>query len=62
MKYIIGVDGDGTKTEAIAFNQNGKEIARSMSGFGNVLLNYEQFLSYIVEAINQCQQNLSKSL
>ncbi len=38
MKYIIGVDGGGTKTEAIAFDKNGKEIARGMSRFGNVFI------------------------
>jgi len=60
MKYMIGVDGGGTKTEAIAFDQNGKEIARSMSCFGNVLLDYEKALSHIMEAIEYCQQSLSK--
>ncbi|MCI0765896.1 BadF/BadG/BcrA/BcrD ATPase family protein [Bacillus sp. TL12] len=60
MKYMIGVDGGGTKTEAIAFDQNGKEIARSMSSFGNVLLDYEKAVSHIMQAINQCQQSLSK--
>ncbi|KEK23538.1 BadF/BadG/BcrA/BcrD ATPase family protein [Bacillus gaemokensis] len=58
MKYMIGVDGGGTKTEAIAFNQNGKEVAKGMSRFGNVLLEYEKALSHIITAINQCQQGL----
>ncbi|HEK9102638.1 ATPase [Bacillus pfraonensis] len=60
MKYMIGVDGGGTKTEAIAFDQNGREIAKSMNRFGNVLLDYEKAVSHIMEAINQCQQSLSK--
>lgn len=60
MKYMIGVDGGGTKTEAIAFDQTGREIAKSMNRFGNVLLDYEKAVSHIMEAINQCQQSLSK--
>ncbi|MDH2880356.1 BadF/BadG/BcrA/BcrD ATPase family protein [Bacillus cytotoxicus] len=61
MKYIIGVDGGGTKTEAIAFDKNGKEIARGMSCFGNVLLDYERAISHICEAIDQCFQRLCKT-
>ncbi|KFN02812.1 ATPase [Bacillus clarus] len=60
MKYMIGVDGGGTKTEAIAFDQNGKELARSKSHFGNVLIDYEKALAHIMEAIDQCQKNFYK--
>lgn len=42
MKYMIGVDGGGTKTEAIAFDQDGKEIISGKSGFGNILIDFEE--------------------
>ncbi|MEJ9181424.1 BadF/BadG/BcrA/BcrD ATPase family protein, partial [Bacillus thuringiensis] len=58
MKYMIGVDGGGTKTEAIAFDQNGNEVVRGTSRFGNVLIDFDQALLHIMEAINQCQKNL----
>ncbi|MGH0521851.1 BadF/BadG/BcrA/BcrD ATPase family protein [Bacillus toyonensis] len=58
MKYMIGVDGGGTKTEAIAFDQDGNELARGASGFGNIVINYENALTHIIDAINQCWERL----
>lgn len=58
MKYMIGVDGGGTKTEAIAFDQDGNEVVRGMSGFGNILIDYEKAVSHIMEAIDQCKKAL----
>ncbi|EJR62163.1 hypothetical protein IIO_02599 [Bacillus cereus VD115] len=58
MKYMIGVDGGGTKTEAIAFDQDGNELARGTSGFGNIVINYENALTHIIDTINQCWECL----
>ncbi|MCU4989848.1 ATPase [Bacillus cereus] len=58
MKYMIGVDGGGTKTEAIAFDQDGKEIIRGKGGFGNILIDFEEALVHIMEAIDHCQKAL----
>ncbi|MGG5735569.1 MULTISPECIES: BadF/BadG/BcrA/BcrD ATPase family protein [Bacillus cereus group] len=58
MKYMIGVDGGGTKTGAIAFNQDGNEVVRGTSGFGNILIDYEKAVSHIMEAIDQCKKAL----
>ncbi|CAM4196241.1 ATPase [Bacillus wiedmannii] len=58
MKYMIGVDGGGTKTEAIAFDQDGSELERATSGFGNILIDFEEALFHIMEAIDQCQKGL----
>ncbi|MBJ8109523.1 ATPase [Bacillus cereus group sp. N6] len=58
MKYMIGVDGGGTKTEAITFNQDGSELERATSGFGNILIDFEEALFHIMEAIDQCQRGL----
>ena len=48
----------GTKTEAIAFDQDGNEVVRGTSRFGNVLIDFDQALLHIMEAINQCQKSL----
>ncbi|MGE7881487.1 BadF/BadG/BcrA/BcrD ATPase family protein [Bacillus sp. NPDC094077] len=58
MKYMIGVDGGGTKTEAIAFDQDGNELAKGTSGFGNIVIDYEDALTHIMDAINQCRERL----
>ncbi|MEJ9115712.1 ATPase [Bacillus paramobilis] len=58
MKYMIGVDGGGTKTEATAFDKDGNEFVRATSGFGNILIDFEEALLHIIEAIDQCQKGL----
>lgn len=54
MKYIIGVDGGGTKSEAIAFDWEGGELARAYSGFGNILLNFEEAYKNIEIGLETC--------
>lgn len=58
LDYMIGVDGGGTKTEAVAFRLNGEEAGRGISGFGNVLIDYREATAHIIEAIRQSQQGL----
>ncbi|AWK50792.1 ATPase [Clostridium beijerinckii] len=53
MKYVIGVDGGGTKTEASAYDSHGKVIATSIKGFANLLNNKEIALDNIVSAIRE---------
>lgn len=57
MKYMIGVDGGGTKTEATAFDKDGNELVRATSGFGNILIDFEEALVHIMEVIDQCQKS-----
>ncbi|WP_460281848.1 N-acetylglucosamine kinase [Clostridium sp. CTA-5] len=59
MKYILGVDGGGTKTEAVAYDLEGNILSRGVSGFGNVLINNEKALDNINEAINNCTKALN---
>lgn len=61
MKYIIGVDGGGTKTEAVAYDLNGNSLSRSISGYGNILINEEKALNNIKESIEKCTKSLNKS-
>ena len=58
MKYIIGIDGGGTKTEAYAYTLEGEVIAKGFSGYGNMLVNEEAAIQHIIEAIEACKSNL----
>ncbi|OVE66694.1 ATPase [Clostridium diolis] len=53
MKYIIGVDGGGTKTEAVAYDFQGNIIVTSVKGFANLLNNREKALNNIVDSIRE---------
>ncbi|HZG14416.1 MAG TPA: BadF/BadG/BcrA/BcrD ATPase family protein [Candidatus Bathyarchaeia archaeon] len=54
MEYIIGVDGGGTKTEAIAYSMQGEEISRATSGFANVLVDAPKAIGHIIESVHAC--------
>lgn len=53
MKYIIGIDSGGTKTEAIVYDLAGNEYQRIITGFGNMLIDREQGLANIKLAIKK---------
>lgn len=53
MNYIIGVDGGGTKTEAVAYDMDGNKISEGRAGFGNLLINEKQATANIIQAIEQ---------
>jgi len=54
MNYIIGVDGGGTKTEAIAYDSSGMVLKTGHSGYGNLLIDKEKGIHHIIDAIKQC--------
>lgn len=60
MKYIISLDGGGTKTEAVAYDLQGIELSRGYSGFSNLLINEQEGINHIIEAIENCIRPLSK--
>lgn len=51
MHYIIGVDGGGTKTEAVAYDLEGNALDKSLTGFANLINGKEEALNNIVDAI-----------
>ncbi|MFA1711158.1 N-acetylglucosamine kinase [Peribacillus frigoritolerans] len=53
MNYIIGVDGGGTKTEAVAYDMDGNKISEGRAGFGNLLINEKKATANIIKAIEQ---------
>lgn len=58
MKYVIGVDGGGTKTEASAYDSIGKVIATAIKGFANLLNNEEIALNNIISSIKEITEKL----
>lgn len=59
-KYIISLDGGGTKSEAIAYELDGTIIGHGYSGFSNILINEQDAIKHIIEAIENCLCNLEK--
>lgn len=53
MHYIIGVDGGGTKTEAVAYDLDGNVLDKSLTGFANLINGKEEALNNIVDAIKR---------
>lgn len=53
MHYIIGVDGGGTKTEAVAYDLDGNVLKTSLKGFANLLNNKEEALNNIHDSIKE---------
>ncbi|WP_057912680.1 N-acetylglucosamine kinase [Peribacillus muralis] len=58
MKFIIGVDGGGTKTEAVAYSLDGNKLGEGKSGYGNLLINEKQAITNIIEAIDLCKAGI----
>lgn len=62
MSYIIGIDGGGTKTEAIAYTLEGQQLCRALTGFGNVLMDKKEAIKNIITAIDECNLKIANSL
>lgn len=60
MEYVIGVDAGGTKTEAIAYDLRGHELIKTVTGFGNLVLNEKEAINNILDSIKTCINKLSK--
>lgn len=59
LKYIIGIDGGGTKTEAVAYSLEGEELGQGLSGYGNMLLG-EEAIGNIIQAASKCISNVKE--
>jgi N-acetylglucosamine kinase-like BadF-type ATPase len=60
VQYVIGVDGGGTKTVAVAYDLKGNVLGEGRSGFSNVMVDFKKATKHILAAIHQAQQNLQK--
>ena len=60
-KYIIGVDGGGTKTVAVLANLNGNVLVRTEAGPSNVnKVGFKQAIDNIVKVLTQVSQEYEK--
>lgn len=60
MEYIIGVDGGGTKTEAVAYSLEGEVLNTSLKGFANLLNGKEEALNNIISSIEELINEFGK--
>ena len=62
MEYVIGLDGGGTNTHAVAFDLAGNILHEQVHGFANVLIDAEVAIANIIQAIYGCQKALPESI
>lgn len=60
MSYVIGVDGGGTKTEAVAYDLNGEVLAKALTGFGNLVNDKEEALKNVTDSIKAIIDQLGR--
>lgn len=60
MKYIISIDGGGTKTLGVLFNEQGQELERVENGFSNFSVDVDISKSNILKTVEQLTRNISK--
>ena len=59
MEYILGIDAGGTKTASTLYDENQKQICTHLCGMGNMVVDRNDALSNIAQAIGECTKNLS---
>lgn len=59
-KYVIGVDGGGTKTETVAYSLNGEVLDKVLTGFGNLVNGKDEALKNINDGIEAIINKLGK--
>lgn len=57
-RYIIGVDGGGSKTKADAYDLDGDWLATGISGHSNPVVDFDVAIEHLVNAIKECQKTL----
>lgn len=60
-RYIIGVDGGGTKTLGVLYNLEGVEIKRYSSGFSNFNIDYDQATQNLFDVLDHLTKDLKQT-
>ena len=60
MKYLIGIDAGGTKSELVAYDLSGDVIFKKIGGAGNPAVNLENTLNNIASLTGDCIDELGK--
>lgn len=61
-KYIIGIDGGGTKTLGILWDENQKEINKYQTGFSNFAVSKELTNKHIEETITELTKGINQKI
>nr|WP_312578622.1 BadF/BadG/BcrA/BcrD ATPase family protein [Sedimentibacter sp.] len=61
MKYLIGIDSGGTKSEIVAYNLDCMPIYKNIGGFGNPAVNLDETISNVSSLVNLCLNELGIS-
>lgn len=57
-EFLISIDSGGTKTLAIAYDHEKKELMRVKTGFGNPVVDFNQTVYHLVESIKILRQEI----
>ncbi len=60
MKYLIGIDAGGTKSELIAYDLNDNPIFNLIGGFGNPAVNLDKTVNNLISLIYDCVNELGR--
>lgn len=60
MKYLIGIDAGGTKSELIAYDLDEKPILNLIGGFGNPAVNLDKTVNNLISLIYDCVNELGR--
>lgn len=60
MKYLIGIDAGGTKSELIAYDLNESPILNLVGGAGNPAVNLEKTVNNLISLIYDCVIELGR--
>lgn len=60
MKYLIGIDAGGTKSELIAYDLNNNPILNLIGGSGNPSVNLDKTVNNIISLIYDCVNELGR--
>lgn len=60
MKYLIGIDAGGSKSELIAYDMNNNPIYFKTGGFGNPAVNLDKTINNIISLIGDCTNDLGR--
>lgn len=61
MRYVIGVDSGGTKTQAVSYDADGNELNTCTTGFGNVLMDRDKAMKNLEDAIAGAMGDLEEA-
>ncbi|NLJ57803.1 MAG: hypothetical protein GX339_03050 [Tissierellia bacterium] len=60
MKYIVGIDSGGTKSELVAYSLDHNPILSKIGGFGNPAVSLDKTINNLISLIYECVNELGR--